>query len=490
MKRTNHTLSFIARPKKNGLLSIYLKYNYGRAEQKLVKADLTIPEAAWDKKKKEVKSRADYQQYRSQFKKLAERRQELLDKLNTHEIGIIEAIQQIPLWNINDSEKTLEFYFENEYLKEKTKGFDSKGRYYTIFRQLEKALTKAKRPDLLPIKLYHFHTHKSEIVNALLENQKKNTAIEYLNKLNTLLKEYDASKYPDKYFTKNMSRDVVKQKRGVDTRTLLEAIPKINTYKRLEAYLFWLYSFCLRGLDGQDVTLVEDSLLVGNVTLNDFLFEEENYDEREHIELSRKKTSAFEFTITVNAYPTLSILYLLKHVIAINRPKEVNEEDGLKLFTWDVQTNSRKWDLYSDFLQGRLQDLIGKSFKSTRHTFASTADTIQVGVSDQTTLLGNKAKTGSIANYSKTDELRLDIQHLAVLDHYQIIRIYITLLKHIKASPELDIEPVRDIDKRVFKLQISKHLKEKWRTVVDRLIEVPPPLDFDLENDVYRGVLR
>ena len=79
MKRTNHTLSFIARPKNNGLLSIYLKYNFGRAEQKLVKADLTIPEAAWDKKKKEVKSRAEYQQYRSQFKKLAERRQELLD---------------------------------------------------------------------------------------------------------------------------------------------------------------------------------------------------------------------------------------------------------------------------------------------------------------------------------------------------------------------------------------------------------------------------
>ena len=117
----------------------------------------------------------------------------------------------------------------------------------------------------------------------------------------------------------------------------------------------------------------------------------------------------------------------------------------------DVQTNSRKWDLYYDFLQGRLQDLIGKSFKSTRHTFASTADTIQVGVSDQTTLLGNKVKTGSIANYSKTDELRLDIKHLADLDHYQKIRVYITLLKHIKASPELDIEPVRDIDKRVFK---------------------------------------
>jgi len=32
---------------------------------------------------------------------------------------------------------------------------------------------------------------------------------------------------------------------------------------------------------------------------------------------------------------------------------------------------------------------------------------------------------------------------------------------------------------------ICKHLEERWRTVVDRLIEAPLPLDFDFENDLY-----
>jgi hypothetical protein len=90
----------------------------------------------------------------------------------------------------------------------------------------------------------------------------------------------------------------------------------------------------LRGLDGQDITLVSDELLVEDYPVNDFIydFDLEGYNTPVHIELRRKKTSARTFTLMVNAYPTLSILYLLKEVIRINRPDEVNEEDGLKLF--------------------------------------------------------------------------------------------------------------------------------------------------------------
>ncbi len=112
--------------------------------------------------------------------------------------------------------------------------------------------------------------------------------------------------------------------------------------------MFWLYSFCLRGLDGQDVTLVSDKLLVEDSPLADYIydFDIEGYDTPVHIELKRKKTAARTFTLLINAYPTLSINELLKKVIRINRPDEVNEDDGLKLFKWDRLTNKRKWDLY------------------------------------------------------------------------------------------------------------------------------------------------
>ena len=163
-----------------------------------------------------------------------------------------------------------------------------------------------------------------------------------------------------------------------------------------------MYSFCLRGLDGQDITLVSDELLVENDPVYDYIydFDIEGYDTPIHVELTRTKTRARTFTLMVNAYPTLSILYLLKEVIRINRPDEVNEEDGLKLFKWDRLSNKRKWDLYADFLQGRLTAILGNSFKSTRHTFTSTADKLGVALSDQQALIGNKSRKGSIANYS------------------------------------------------------------------------------------------
>jgi len=489
MKNKNHNLSFITRPKKNGDLSIYVKYQFGSANQKLIKADLVIPAKAWDNKKKEVKSRDEYKNYRIQFRKLATKRQELLDKLNTNEIEVNDAVNQLPLWYINDAEKTLEYYFTNEFLKGKPKGYGS-DRYYTIFRQIEQAIIKANRQDLIPIKLYHFTTQKSLIVNSLLENQKKNTAIGYLEKVNTVLKEYDPAKYPDKYLTKNMDKDPVVRKRGVTNQELYQSISKITSYKRLEAFLFWMYSFCLRGLDGQDVTLVEDSMIVNDgVTLNDYLFQTEHYDEQIHIELSRKKTRAREFTILINAYPTLSIHQLLKQVIAINRPDEVNNEDELKLFKWDRITNKRKWDLYADFLQGRLTEMIGKSFKSTRHSFTASAERLRVPIDDQRTLIGNKSKSGSIAHYSPIDEVRHDIQHLAVLDQYQIIKIYVKLLQHIKKQPEFDIDPVRHIDQMLFGDKFTKHLNDTWSKVLDKMIEPDELMDYDLDANVFRGTL-
>ena len=191
----------------------------------------------------------------------------------------------------------------------------------------------------------------------------------------------------------------------------------------------------------------------------------------------------------VNAYPTLSINYLLKEVLKITRPDEVNEEDGLKLFKWDSISDPRRWDLYADFLQGRLTALFGSSFKSTRHTFTTTAERLRVSVTDQAALIGNIDRKGSIKHYSQVDEARLEIQHLAVLDSYDIIRIYITLLKHIKESQIFQIDPLREIDKQVFAEQRSKHLDEKWATIVDRKTDIPEDLDFDLQDDLYRGVL-
>ena len=333
--------------------------------------------------------------------------------------------------------------------------------------------------------MVYFKTHTDEIVRSLYSNTRKNTATEYLKKLNTVLKDYNEDEFRDKYFQKYYQTEDTKLKRPVKIESVNNAIKKINSLKRLEAFLFWMYSFCLRGLDGQDVTLVSDKLLVEDYPLGDYIydFDIEGYDTPVHIELKCKKTAARTFTLLINAYPTLSINELLKKVIRINRPNEVNEDDGLKLFKWDRLTNKRKWDLYADFLQGRLIKILGNSFKSTRHTFTSTADTLGVALSDQSALIGNKSRKGSIASYSTIDEKRLDYIHLDVLGQYDIIRTYISLLKHIKETGLMQ-NAARTLDNQVYELDKTQHLDESWRAIIDRETYKRRKRSFDSEKDV------
>jgi hypothetical protein len=488
MKRSFHNLTIYTRPLVNGDLSLWVRHKFGSGKYSYSKTDIVVPAKSWDAKKKEVKSRDEFKVYRKKFVQLVDKRHELIDELNLGEITVEQALKKIQLYHITDT-PTLRDFFENEFLNSKPKDYNTE-KYYSIFNTLETSLEEAKLRDLTPLKVGYFKTHTDEIVNALKRTTKKNTATEYLKKLNTVLKAYDENEFRDKYFKKYYETEDVDIKRPVELETLNNAIKKITSLKRLEAYLYWLYSFCLRGLDGQDITLVSDELLVEDYPVEDYIydFDIEGYDTPVHIELRRKKTSARTFTLMVNAYPTLSILYLLKEVIRINRPDEVNEEDGLKLFKWDRLSNKRKWDLYADFLQGRLTAILGKSFKSTRHTFTSTADKLGVALSDQQALIGNKSRKGSIANYSSIYEKRLDYIHLDVLGQYDIIRTYIELLIHIKETGLLE-NHIRTIDKQVYELDKTQHLDVSWREIIDKEIYQRRKRSFDSGKDVIRETL-
>jgi hypothetical protein len=497
MKRSYHHLTYFTKNLKDKRLSIYIRHKYGTSNPLYQKTDIIIPEIAWDKTKKEVKIRDNFKEYRKRFEEIESNRLILERQLNDGEIDPKRALKELRVYKNLDSIGLRE-YFENTFIQTRKEGYNP-DKYYSIFNQLEEGLEKTNKGHLLPVKIHYFKSKKNEIAKAFFKVNSKNTASEYLKKLNTILKEYDRETYPDKYFKDKYQTEDVEPKEAVKLNTILDAIPKIKTYKQLEAYLFWLYSFCLRGLDGQDVTLVEDKLIVEkDRILEDYIHEREGYDQQVHIQIRRKKTGARTISILFNAYPTLSILRLLKHVISITRPKELNKKDELKLFKWDRVTNKRKWDLYSDFLKGRLNHLIGASFKSTRHSVATLADRLSVSLSDQSALIGNKSRTGSIQNYSAVDNQRLDFIHLEILGQYQIIRVYITLLKHLKAvyeDPTIEIEidqddRVTNADEYVFMHNIDKHLSDSWQVTQRQALDRErQPLEFDLDAGVYRGVL-
>lgn len=52
------------------------------------------------------------------------------------------------------------------------------------------------------------------------------------------------------------------------------------------------------------------------------------------------------------------------------------------------------------------------------------AEVLQEPTTDQSALIGSISWVGSIKHYSTQNETRLDVQHLEVLDYFQVNRIY------------------------------------------------------------------
>jgi len=77
---------------------------------------------------------------------------------------------------------------------------------------------------------------------------------------------------------------------------------------------------------------------------------------------------------------------------------------------------------------------------------------------------------------------------LDVLGQYDIIRTYISLLKHIKETGLMQ-NAARTLDSQVYELDKTQHLDESWRTILDRETYKRRKRSFDSEKDVIRETL-
>ena len=103
MKRSFHNLTIYTRPLVNGDLSLWVRHKFGSGKYSYSKTDVVIPANSWDAKKKEVKSRQEFKEYREKYKQLSRKRQELIDSLNLNQILPEDALKQIQHYHIADT---------------------------------------------------------------------------------------------------------------------------------------------------------------------------------------------------------------------------------------------------------------------------------------------------------------------------------------------------------------------------------------------------
>jgi hypothetical protein len=210
------------------------------------------------------------------------------------------------------------------------------------------------------------------------------------------------------------------------------AIPKIKDIYDLQAMMFYLLMFSLRGLYQADlVTMYKHEHKAGD---------------KLYIKHYRSKTNEL---MEINLTPILirELILLIHTTIKITHGNKVNKRTGEKFkkgedvyigkgekgsfFKYDIndsKTHKNVWDVY----QKRIKKLIGMPFKTARKTFESYALKLRISQDIRYKLLGHTDQSIK-AHYQdwEWDELKeqVDEAHQEVLKEYRVEYLYDLLIK-------------------------------------------------------------
>lgn len=491
-KRSKHNIKLIFRerwqPASTEERRLFLYHKYGSGNRTIRNTPISIPMVAWNKKKQEIKQEyhKKYIEYVEWLNNYKAKRPAILIDLYDSKINHLQAFDQI-LNIVKDGDVLDTFEKFCNIKKRNRKGEriskDAINKHIKHINAVQTALYDLGAIQYQKLRWSHLQLsshHISTIEDLLLKHKgaNNNTKNRYLESLNYASfvnpNTTDVPPFSHKYEVADDSQ--TEGDKFLLRRDLSEGILKIgnNTYW-LEAYLFWLLAFSLRGVNGADIAIMDKSWLVdekgNNVDPKDIMHYIPNYtklvnkytfdgdpnfkdvkhllsklpnrfeatDKKVYLRGYRKKTSKKSVGIRIlfNHYPTLIIHRLLKHMISINRPHLLYKgDDPMKLYSFDYFTDKGKaqWkDLQGTYTK-ELKKLCGINGKlnNTRHTFTTELSNIYGGNGAERLLsvsLGHRKKK-LIEHYVKVPQYKSDILQVEVLKSYDINKVLKLLIKY------------------------------------------------------------
>jgi len=449
--------------------ALKLVYNYRSASPKRRNTPIRIPMNIWDKKRQEIKEEyhSKYIEYVNLINNYKSRIPKITLDLNDNKISWKDAFNI--LLNIVEDGYILDKFEDFCKLNKKSSSAINKQSDYisalqSFFNDIEEIeYSRLKWSHILHAK----HIRRIETLLREKSNVKNSTKNSYLGALN-----YASGVNPNtsnKPFEDKFESDVeVNEEKHLYKEELQKGISKIGVNKQwLEAYLFWLLSFSLRGLDGADLCLMNESWLVnekGN-SAKGFKHYLPNYktlinkDADKEIKWAEntpqqikdlhkpkeifgnkkvyligyrakgKNTKKIGIKILFNHYPTMIIHRLLKYMIHTNRPHLVSKgTDPLKLYNIDYYSDKgkRQWKTLMGVYTKQLQKMMGSNanIKNTRHTFTTALSQILGSQTDTmlSTSLGHRTKS-TLKYYVAQDQTKLDIYHTEVVKSFKINKV-------------------------------------------------------------------
>ena len=313
---------------------------------------------------------------------------------------------------------------------------NSKVKYITYLNGLEKNLPIGYKP----LQYIHIQDNQSvELISSTLKDSKlkSSTISDYMGMLDYVTRR--ASLKVQSPFAslklKPIDDEVSKLPRTIED--LYHGMQGIQTKKDYFSVVFWLYSFSLRGLGGGDICNLSEDLIQGDYSkpyYPDYAIDSAYYStlsDKSHAYIRRgKKKNQKPLTILINTFPSYFLHQCLRQLIQEEYPNHAYVgEDSLRLFNFttkdkdykDVLEGKKRWSILRDTISKKTQRLIGEGLHNTRHTFTTAGNSYsRLNDSEQRELIGQKAK-GALSHYQSELQIKTDLNHLHILDDFQII---------------------------------------------------------------------
>lgn len=232
---------------------------------------------------------------------------------------------------------------------------------------VQKALKKSvSKIDTLAIDMLKRDNFIMEIAEAVRKcNLMDTTRKEYFKTLDLISRKALKKKYhnPFKDGGYMPNNTVAKVREGVTYDAVIDGLEGIETYKDIEAYLLWLYSFSLQGLDAVDIANIDESNIVNEYgeALSDKAITHfhpfgdligskgtKHLSEKWYVRGVRAKSRG-KIDGLFNMFPTLFIRDWLHYIMQITSPELVYKgNDRLRLF--NTKTRNSKGNEVADSL--------------------------------------------------------------------------------------------------------------------------------------------
>ena len=414
-------------------ISIYIFYKYGNSSLKKKRIpNVSAPYSMWDKKNKFIRQTA------VDKKILSPNDIEYLDSIR-HKFNTVARQMAEGVLTIDNAFRKLLKQSEDDtvlnHLTDETPNLYTENTF-SKYKDYLRSIEKHTGSEFTPLKLSHLQDLDAvkQIATKVKRAVSPNTAIDYLKSLDVVtdrakldvLKPFKANKLLP-------SKDQTKEKQ-VTYIDLLKGVDKINTKQDYLSYAFWLFSLCLRGLDGIDIVNISEKNVEGSFKLPYYPDWESdecfiNCGEKAYYLKRRGKTRKL-YRILLNLYPTYYLHRLIKQLVSETHPYYKYEgKDKLRIFNFltkdekgnPIRVGKDKWIAFRDTISKKQVRMLGQGMKTTRHTFTNlTKNELTLTDSEQQDLLQHSTDGKALAHYQSEQQISTDLNHIFALQEYEI----------------------------------------------------------------------